>query len=106
MKTNNTQIVYKVLFVNVVDQPEKRDSTYPKVKAGTAVAFERSSLSYQGAINLYEGMIAGEEDFAGEYIRRVEVIAIDVRRPYNSIARQVRKMVQREGRDQPWCAAS
>lgn len=66
---------YIVEFTIIVDHPEKRCETLPKVFAGTFINTSSSHQNQASAVKAYREIVQGEWDFGSEYVSRVRVIA-------------------------------
>ncbi len=66
---------YTVEFTVVVDHPEKRNDTMPKVFAGTHIQQSTNCRTQGNALKLFREIQQGEWDFGSEYVSRVRVIA-------------------------------
>lgn len=66
---------YTVEFTIIVDHPEKRCETLPKVFAGTFINTSSSHPNQGAAVKMYREIVQGEWDFGSEYVSRVRVIA-------------------------------
>lgn len=66
---------YIVEFTIIVDHPEKRCNTLPRVFAGTFINTSSSHSNQGTALKAYREIIQGEWDFGSEYVSRVRVIA-------------------------------
>jgi hypothetical protein len=92
--------LYEVDLVIVVDRPDLRDESFTHEVAPGHSSFTRWKFSTQReAVSMYEDILAGEYDFASEYVRWVQVFKID---PWGKKTRVVRKKQYRRGRDEPW----
>ena len=66
---------YTVEFTIIVDHPDKRCETLPKVFAGTFINTSSSHSNQGAALKAYREIVQGEWDFGSEYVSRVRVIA-------------------------------
>ena len=66
---------YTVEFTIIVDHPEKRCKTLPKVFAGTFINTSSSYPNQGAAVKMYREIVQGEWDFGSEYVSRVRVVA-------------------------------
>lgn len=94
--------VYVVLWAVVVDRPELRDRTYPKVRPGVVIPNRKSCATQREALSLREQLLTGEWDFCSEYVRDVEVVAANPLTGGVSGGRTVRQKVQRTSRENPF----
>jgi hypothetical protein len=83
---------YEVRWTLVVDHPEKRDESYPKVKPGTRLGQSKSYPTQKQAVAYAKELVAGDFDFASEYPTNVTVI----QRFQGRSPRTVMKPVSRE----------
>lgn len=82
---------YEVRFTNTVDASERRNSTYPVVKAGTDLHMKYNFVSQNGAVAFFNSILEGEWDFGSEFVSKITVLAMyDFRSP-----RVVRRTVVR-----------
>lgn len=87
---------YQLVFALVIDHPELRSPSMDKSIPPGKVQWTRWNYSSQkAAVSDYEGMLAGEFDFASEFIRSVEVIKMN---PEGGIDRVVRRKKERRER--------
>lgn len=70
-----TRGAYRVRFTVTVDRPDKRDASFAPVRPGFATALEERYVRQGAAVRAYDAMLAGEWDFASEYVSRVAVYA-------------------------------
>lgn len=89
---------YAVEFAVMVDHPELRNDSYPQVAAGRVLGQRIEFRTQRAAVALFEAILRGEEDFASEFVVRVQVVRLNprggspvwVRRP----AERKRKSIQ------------
>ena len=84
---------FRVTSVVEVDHPERRNESYAPVRAGHRIT-NRAYFEDQGAATRFaDRLLAGEDDFASEY---VAVVYVDQLAPdSDAIVRTVRKRVER-----------
>lgn len=83
---------YVVEWVIIVDHPELRDASYPKVPRFTRIRYVERVATFKGAVSFHESLIAGNYDSESEYVGLAKVTQIDAKgRP-----RIVRQEVHRE----------
>lgn len=83
-----------------VDHPEKRDASFRRRTDPHTVVFERLFENRNHALAFAREILAGEWDFASEYVRQVS--ASEVRPEGGSYGRWVMKMHERRARGAPW----
>lgn len=92
-------VSYIVSFTTTVDRPELRGATYPVVSTGTKIPTRIWCPTCTIALNLVKGLLAGEDDFASEYVSSVQAWA-ETEGSYTK--RTVRKYHVRSGREAAW----
>lgn len=92
-RTHRYSRVFEVSFTTIVDRPELRGPSLPVVPAGHRIHDTYVFETQAQAIALFNAMVGGEWDFGSEFLARVQVL--DVRDGNRSIARAVRKPVER-----------
>lgn len=90
---------YIVSYTTTVDRPELRGSTYPVVPANTKIPARIWCPTRTVALSVVKGLLAGEEDFASEYVSSVQAWSETAG---NYEKRTVRKYHHRPSRDSDW----
>jgi hypothetical protein len=88
---------YEVRIVTKIDHPERRDSTFPQVQPGTCIPSRMVCSSHAAALSNLEAILRGDYDFASEYVKSVQVVAVDGLHPL----RVVRRRIDRTRRTKP-----
>ncbi len=83
----NYTIVYRVFAQTTVDRPERRDSSYAVVAAGTKIATYQRRSTRAAAIKEFDRMVAGDDDFSSEFVSIVEVYSTREDAQGNALAR-------------------
>jgi hypothetical protein len=65
---------FEVRWTVETDHPEKKDSSFRPVKAGTRTPFVQKFDNQKRAIAYAKGLLSGEDDFASEYVANVTVL--------------------------------
>lgn len=65
---------YRVYFDITVDQPERRDSTLPKVEAGRVIHSSLDRNNRNNALDLAKMLLSGHYDDSAEFISRVWIV--------------------------------
>jgi len=65
---------YVVRYTVTIDRPERRNSTFPEVPAGTKIRTEERHASLSTARTRVAALVGGQDDFGGEYVSMVEAI--------------------------------
>ena len=99
-RTTKTPAAYfEVRFTLVVDHPEKRDSSFKPVKAGSAFHQVWTCKTWAEAARYADAFVRGEWDFGSEYIETVSAVACA---EDDRVLRTIRKRRYRDGRDCGW----
>jgi hypothetical protein len=94
-----SDFIYRVTWRTIVDHPEKRDASYPKVSPGHVINSTKDFHKQRSAITLYNELLGGEWDFGSEYVNTAAVTRyyLDSYRRDN-----VRAQLRRDCRTCPW----
>lgn len=67
--------MFKVELTIIVDRPELRDTSYPKVPAGQHIPTAWDYKTQKSAVTMFDSICRGEWDFGSEFVSKVRVLA-------------------------------
>lgn len=85
---------YVVTVVTEVDRPDRRDSSFAPVAPGHRIADHHYFDNAGAARRFFEGVLAGELDFASEFVNTIRFCAYDLRTDWTYSSRTVRKTIE------------